>query len=117
MSEERFATAGEAMIGRTLRKEERAGVSHFVTGQHQAEIVEDDTHLFAILTFVNVMGHAVLLLCRKSKRWEPWGVFGEAGHSLLKRGQPPEDWEFSDDMLAALRKAECEWEKKFPSGS
>lgn len=108
-----FNTEGERRLGRPLAKERRAGVEHYVTGQHHAEIVEDDTHVYAALSFVNVLGHAVFVLCRKAPegKWETWQVFGEFGQGhVLKLSGPPESWEFSEAMLAALADAERRWD-------
>lgn len=33
-----FTTKGEAFVGRELKKEKRAGVDHYVLGQHHAEL-------------------------------------------------------------------------------
>lgn len=110
---EQFTTEGERRLGRLLAKERRAGVEHYVTGQHHAEIVEEDTHVYAALSFVNVMGHAVFVLCRRAPRgeWDPWKVFGEFGQGhVFKLSEPPESWDFSVAMLAALDEAERRWD-------
>jgi hypothetical protein len=115
-----YQTEGERRLNRPLAKEKRAGVDHYVTGQHHAEIVEDDTHLYASLSFVNAMGHAVLVLCRKAAEgeWQTHALYGEFGQShVFAVGAPPGSWVFSEAMLAALAEAVENYERALEAGA
>lgn len=105
-----FPTPGETMCQRTLEKENRGNIPHFVTGQHHAEVVADDVALFAVLTFVNVSGMAVLVLCIKKSgtaEWEPYQAMRIAGCAAdLGPQKIPESFELTDLMKAALKEGE-----------
>lgn len=105
-----FSTPGETMCQRELKKENRGTIPHFVTGQHHAEVVADDVALFGVLTFVNVTGMAVLVLCIKKaadKPWEPYEAMRIAGCAAdLGPRKIPEDFVMTEKMQAALKDAE-----------
>jgi hypothetical protein len=103
-----FRTAGERLCGRELAKENRAGVPHFVEGQHYAAIINDDTHLTALLTWVDEFGHAVAMPCKKNgEYWVPMGSARKAGQShSFKVVDVPTDYTFSEAQTKALEDAE-----------
>jgi len=76
----RLGTMGEELVGRPLEKELRAGVMHYVPGQHHAEIVVRDGRALitnepeqiARLTYVDVMGHAVAVSCSRRDETATW---------------------------------------------
>ena len=105
-----YGTPGETMCQRELEKENRGGIPHFVTGQHHAEVVADDVALFAILTYVNVNGMAVLVLCMKKSgtaEWEPYEAMRIAGCAADFGPQKiPHEFKLTDLMKAALKEGE-----------
>jgi hypothetical protein len=100
MSREEFATMGEALVRRELKKHRRAGVDHFVAGQHGA-FVEDG---IAYVTFVDQMGHAVNIpFERDGDDWKPVGVYQRAGQATAEqRSLLPEDFVPTEKMRAEL---------------
>src|SRR5205814_1643625 len=69
-----FGTIGEQLVGRTLEKEKRAGVTHFKPGQHRARVYERDGDVIGELSYVDQMGHAVLVVCVWDEgAWHPVG--------------------------------------------
>lgn len=115
MTDIQFETAGERMCKRRLRTENRRpGGLHYVVGQHRAVIVEEDESLHAVLSYVNVMGHAVVVLCRKGEdeEWKPFGSFMTSGIEVTWNAQPvTESFALSPNMIAALDEAEKNWER------
>lgn len=102
-----FTTEGEKMLGRPLKKHMKAGVPHFVPGQHHAEIVGDDCCYHAVLGYVSAMGHAVQLLCKKTDEhgWMPCrgSSARSAGQSTIFTSQPlPDTFTLSGPSIAAL---------------
>lgn len=106
----------EALIGRELEREKRAGVDHFKTGQHHAELwvdedgkpdeVEGESPLYE-LVFVDNGGNAWLLGCVREHRvwndyrWVPVFAF-RGGQTYLCEATPPT---LSARMLQTLNKA------------
>lgn len=100
-------TKGEEMLGRSLKIEQKAGVPHYVPGQHHADIVGDDYCYHAVLSYVSAMGHAVQILCKKTdeRGWIPCPgtVARSAAQTVTYRPQPlPDDFSLSGDSIAAL---------------
>lgn len=95
-----WKTAGEALARRELRREQRAGVDHFKSGQHGAFVEEG----IAYLTYVDQLGHVVNVPCLLGPaEWEPVGVFQRAGQFTVGPLQKlPKAFEFSAEMLTAL---------------
>jgi hypothetical protein len=104
-----YKTAGEIMLQRSLEVEKRAGVPHYVSGQHHAEVIMEDTCLYAMLSWVDDMGHVIAMPCRREKDGE-WKAMGIARRSGVALTQPPQEvaevYGFSDKQLAALKEAE-----------
>lgn len=100
-------TKGEEMLGRPLKKHKKAGVPHYVPGQHAADIVGDDYCYHAVLSYVSAMGHAVQILCKKTndRGWipAPGTVARSAAQTTVYRSQAlPDDFSLSADSIAAL---------------
>lgn len=95
-----------------LLVEDRAGVPHFVTGQHRAYLLGDnDPPTGALLRFADVMGWGWLVLCERDQvagRWTACYVsqFTATGLGTNEWTKVIGDFEFSDKMLAALDNAE-----------
>lgn len=111
-----LATVGERLVGRPLQVERRAGTPHFVTGQHHAEIYEGlhdaesggDIEL-ARLSYVDVGGHAVVVLLVRDKGTADWTAtwLGRAGHAYQAPAtRAPGSFALSEKMQAALADAE-----------
>jgi hypothetical protein len=94
------------------RSERRAGVDHFVTGQHRffavddPETVSDSGVLLAgVLAYVPHHGHSVAMLPLHREDGE-WGTTGAVIYLFGIRngtmGFLPEDFEFSEAMRAVL---------------
>ena len=79
----------EAMIGRQLSRERRAGVEHFVPGQHQARpLAQEPTAGVRLevyeLSYVDGGGHAWLVLVeREDAKWVPVYAF-RGGQSVVR---------------------------------
>lgn len=113
-----FSTPGEQLAGRELRKEKRAGLTHFVTGQHRATIeVRDGVDHFdssivgdvGRLTYVDVWGRLVCVLTWRDKGSEEWRAtwVSTAGQETKSEAvRAPEDIVLSEKMLAALKEAD-----------
>lgn len=93
-----------------LRTEMRAGVPHYVTGQHHAFVNEGDRDA-AILMYADVMGYAVVLPCQLERgsdhcmgEWFPVGVALRVSANGLSSGWQDlrEGFELSADMRKAL---------------
>lgn len=108
-----FDTVGERLLERKLERELRQGVDHYKGGQHRATIVEEDVCLWATLGFIDVLGAAVLMLCKTNENgdWEPVaGTFMRAGLTMSFGARPlPDDYVLSDKGIAALKEAEERW--------
>jgi hypothetical protein len=101
--------AVEALAQMVWVTEYRAGVRHFVTGQHRVLAIKDpdEPDVVAVAAFAPVAGHSVVVL--PIVRLD--GKLGHAGmcaHILC--GMPraetlPDDFELSEAMLAALDRA------------
>lgn len=102
-------TEGEKLLGRELRKEMKAGVPHYIPGQHHAEVCGDDYTYHAVLGYVSAMGHAVQLLCKKTESgWIPCPgtVARSAAQQVTYRPQAlPADFTLSSDSIRALDEA------------
>lgn len=103
LSDSEWKTAGEALCRRELKKERRAGVTHYVTGQHGC-FVEDG---IAYVTFVDQLGHALSVpFHRPEREWVQVGVYFRAGqYRADPPRQLPDDFRPSERMLAALEGA------------
>lgn len=93
-----------------LETEHRAGVKHFVTGQHRAWRMKDEDGEAAMLVYVNVMGHAMVTLCGREGDG-PWVMLADRmvtanGLASAEWSPPPADFAFSEKMLAALDAAQ-----------
>lgn len=106
-----LTTAGEILVKRELRKEKRAGVEHYVTGQHVAKRVEPGgpgVEMAAELSYVDVMGHAVLVECvYHDGGWTPV-VLARAGqvHAYPPCLASKAGFELSEKMVETLREIE-----------
>ncbi len=120
-------TVGERLVGRPLTMENRAGVPHYVTGQHHAGVItpeelratldelgiDDDGELVAELSYVDAGGHAVCVLVTRApgegNDWEPQ-MIGRAGVRTFLGWRTADEvpFEFSEKMRDALAKALAE---------
>lgn len=102
--------------GRDLAREMRAGVEHFVTGQHHAKLSDWGNDYFSgdpiqvgRLTFVDVMGHLCVWLVSRSAEDAAWQVTWVSRHGQLTsqeaRMVQPGEFELSPKMLTALDRA------------
>jgi hypothetical protein len=109
-------TAGERLVGRRLEAEIRAGVPHYVPGQHDARIYPWSTAWpggepiqVGRVTYVDVGGHACVLLVARDTPdgdWRPTWI-GRAGHHYAEQAIPaPANFIISPGMYAALRDAD-----------
>src|SRR4051794_21425714 len=94
-------TEAEIIAMRSLRTEEREGITHFVTGQQGARMFND---VHAQLSYVDVMGHLIVLPCRFDERgeWQPMDYLFRAGQFAAEVHRVPQDFKLSDKMKAAL---------------
>lgn len=109
-----FPSVGEQLVGRSLLREKRGGVEHFVPDQHEAlwmqasDFLSGEREDIARMTYVDQMGHAVVLLCSRSGEddaWRPTWI-GRAGfYTKEDARRPPDGFDLSPKMLAALAKA------------
>lgn len=110
MTEQKYHTRGEALVGRKLKGDGQ----HFTPGQMSARYITDEEAIFAFLTFVNKMGHAVcMLVCRKPGReWEPATEgYREAGHTVLYPERKfPEGFKLPEKTVGFLNEAERSWQ-------
>lgn len=106
-------TAGEKLVGRVLEKEKRGGVTHYVTGQHHAELIEHSVGDVGIdetvvrLSYVDTMGHAVAVVVARYEgddTWHPITV-ASAGQTTGPRPALPGRFRLSENMLRAIEKA------------
>lgn len=109
-----FPTYGEAFAERELRKERRAGVEHYVVGQHHAEAIEPDDpreaegDVAAVLTYCSPLGLVgVPMVKPEGGDWEPLVQFCRLlGLGVDYGTKPlPEDWVLTDEMREALDQA------------
>lgn len=113
-----FETRGEQYAGRSLQSENRAGVRHYVTGQHHATIPCRDVQDFfnpnvvgdvGRVSYVNVRGHAVVVLTWRDRGSDEWKAtwVGSAGQfTETEAVRAPSDFKLSEAMLAALAEAD-----------
>lgn len=102
-------TLGEALLGRRLEREKRAGIDHYVPGQLQARLDEEEPTV-GFVGFVNGAGQAVLAICEwGGGRWEPRIVF-RSGVMVCTSPMHANLIEFTlnDGMKEALNKAKEE---------
>lgn len=99
-----MTTVGEAMVGRALRRERRAGVEHYVPGQHAA--VEDpDLPGVYLLSYVDQLGYAVVIPCEwEGNHWKAVRIALRAGQETIRTSALRDDFELSPRMLAALNR-------------
>ena len=109
VSDPAFRTKIETMIGRTLARERRAGVDHFVPGQHHARRLEqtvevNDRPLDVFeLSYVDGGGRAwFVLVDRDDDRWVPVYAFVGGQTFVRELGGVPT---LSDASKAALERA------------
>lgn len=91
-----------------LERENRAGVPHYKSGQHRAYTMPPPDESHALLVYVDVMGHAVLMTCElRDGEWHPEGMRCRISASGLGHGWQaiPEDTELSQDSRDALAAA------------
>lgn len=102
-----------AAVLENLQREDRAGVPHFRTGQHQAWLDSEDPRA-AVLLYVDVMGWAVILGCQRECSWEAVAVFGRVSATGVAQAARdlPADFALSDEMRAALAAAERDAEAR-----
>lgn len=95
-----FATHGERLARRALRTEDRQGIPHYVTGQHDTFTDDGVTYL----TYVNVHGHVMSIPCIRSPTgWTLVGVYQEAGPEVTwPIARLPQDFALSPTMLTTL---------------
>lgn len=102
-------TKGEELLGRPLPQEMKAGVPHYIPGQHHAEVCGDDYTYHAVLGYVSAMGHAVQILCKKTDDgWIPCpGTLARsAAQQVTYRPQAlPAEFKLSSDSVRALEAA------------
>lgn len=109
-----FPTLAEAFVGRALEKERRAGVDHYVEGQHHAELqrAPEEGMAVAQLQWVNALGLAVTVVVKMlpDGEWETavpsarmLGLSFDYGMQAL-----PADFKLNDGMKAALAKVDQE---------
>lgn len=107
----KFDTLGEMIVFRDLETETRAGVPHYVPGQHKARIVKE----LAQLTYVDVSGQALLIIVKKDKDGDwvmaaPTGI--RVGQFYVELVQFPRSFRLTDKMVDCLRATEAEARKK-----
>lgn len=97
-------TEAEIIAMRTLRTEQREGVTHFITGQQGARMMND---VHAQLSYVDIMGYLVIMPCRRDERseWAPMDYLLRAGQFTAEVVRTPRDFELSAKMIAALEQA------------
>jgi hypothetical protein len=104
--------AAAAAIAHPWLTERRAGVQHYVTGQHKAWAVtpatdyEYETEADTVLAYVPASGHSVLLLLVRTGDKGGWFIYPgvlRVCSSMNGEEQLPEDFELSDEMRVALR--------------
>lgn len=109
-----FTTYGEAFAERKLRKENRAGVEHYVIGQHAASMIEPDDpreaegDVAAILTYCSALGLVgVPMVKPECGDWEPLTPFCRVLALGVDYGTRPlpDNWELTDEMRAVLDEA------------
>jgi hypothetical protein len=119
MTQRSFRSAGEKLVGHELATERRAGAPHYVTGQHYAEVADpkelrklgvEPEVLSAVVSYVDVMGHAVAVVCSKEAdggEWRP-ELIARAGHYNVEPWRSPDEtFRLSYPMLKALSDAEA----------
>lgn len=100
-----MTSIGEVITMRTLRREERDGVPHFLTGQHGARLL---TPGYAQLSYVDNSGHLVVMPCAADARgeWYPMGGVLRCGVVSCGFHSVPLGFELSPRMIAAIKRAE-----------
>lgn len=71
-----------------LEREQREGVEHFVTGQHYATWLEDDSKDSYLISFVPVTGHHVVLVATTREIWNQLTPKFVAHQTVLSRDEP-----------------------------
>jgi hypothetical protein len=107
-----WTTVGEAFLDRELEKENRAGIPHYVIGQHRADLMGppgEDGMTVAQLSWCGPLG-ACAVACVKpdGMEWElAMRIFRLLGVQMdLGSRQLPSDFELTEEMRAALAAAE-----------
>lgn len=106
-----LSTLGEVFIGRELEKENRAGVMHYVVGQHYAELQgpPDGGMAVAQLGYCSPLGVVVLAVVSEDRRpWEPAMAIARVLGTEYDYGMRPlpVNFEINLEMRAALRDIE-----------
>jgi hypothetical protein len=98
-------TLGEIYAMRRIEREDRAGVPHYVPGQHFARMLTGQT---ASLSFVDVGGHVCIVpVVRTNDTWHHLGSSVRVGqHTVNVYNLTAENFILSENMLAALDRAE-----------
>jgi hypothetical protein len=115
-----YASEGERIARRKLLKEARAGVTHYVPGQHHAFFHRGGSDYstgepldVAHLTYVDVMGHLCCVLLARRDETDEWRVTwaGRSGQTYTtpaRRIDQAEEFPLSDAMREALANAKEE---------
>lgn len=108
--DDRSPTKGEMLLNRSLERERRAGVEHYKTGQHKASkmVIAEDGSEVAALGYVDVRGHACLVLCGRERPEDEWhAAFSiDAGLTTVGRARALNGFVLSPAMLRALEEAD-----------
>jgi len=100
--------AADALAKMEWRTERRAGVKHYVAGQHRViPLTDEEPDLVCLLAFVPTMGHSVVCvpICITEGQWDPVGL---AFHILCNHPhveQLSADFRLSPAMLKALNES------------
>lgn len=107
-------TRGEALAGRKLEKETRAGVPHFTPGQHQARRL---TASECLLTFVDPMGHLCIVPCEKLEdgTWNHREMVIRTGMYFAEVRPLPGTYSLTKESEAAIKEAYKAKGKKKPA--
>lgn len=105
-----WETAGEALVRRSLERDEKLP-DHFAVGQHHARRLDtNDSNIQACeLSFVNALGFAMLvpLVRMDDREWEPAGVQRAGGvFMLLAPMRVARRFKMTAKMKAAIREME-----------
>lgn len=115
-----WPSEGERCAGRLLEKEHRAGVTHYVPGQHEAvyhtggsDFFTEEPQDLARLTYVDQMGHLCVVLLSRRDSADEWrvrwvGLSGQRYTSPARRIDDPGEFPLSEAMRAALANAKEE---------
>lgn len=115
-----WPSEGDRVAGRLLEKEQRAGVTHYVSGQYEAiyhsggeDYSTGEPIDVGRLTYVDLMGHLCVVLLARRDASEAWrvtwvGRTGQTHSSPARKIEQPDEFPLSERMLAALADAKEE---------